>query len=139
MAADSAAIMAAAVRAAVLAKAPRRTVSVVAAAVASAFSAQATKDAAKSMPAIQRIATAGEAMPADASPEELLAALRASRAAQRKRKKENRKAARAGHFSTTPGNVAKAATEDAARNKEATAADDAGNSDGGTLVPAASR
>lgn len=93
MVADSAALLAAAVRAAVLAKAPRRTVSAVAAAVTSVLTAPATKDTVKRKPATQGAVVVGETMPG-ASPGELLTALRASRAAQRKRRKDRRRAAK---------------------------------------------
>lgn len=106
MSADGAAAMvAAAVRAAVLAKAPRRTVAAVAAAVASALGRLVTAAAvsqpkakvptgAKSAAAVGPVESAG--VP---SPEEMLAALRSARAAQRRRRKQRRRAAKeAGRF-----------------------------------------
>ena len=98
MAADGPALLAAAVRAACLAKAPRRTIQAVAAAVAGVLArpapAAATPRLAPSVPAnFGRHAADGAT--SDASPEELLAALRAARAAQRKRKKERRRAKKA--------------------------------------------
>lgn len=94
----AAALVAAAVRAAVLAKAPRRTVSAVAASVVSALGrpAAATQRPAAQVPTgAQRAAAASFAESAGGpSPEELLAALRSARAAQRRRKKQRRKAAK---------------------------------------------
>eukprot|EP00746_Dinoflagellata_sp_MGD_P147638 gnl/MRDRNA2_/MRDRNA2_79964_c0_seq1.p1 gnl/MRDRNA2_/MRDRNA2_79964_c0~~gnl/MRDRNA2_/MRDRNA2_79964_c0_seq1.p1 ORF type:complete len:296 (+),score=56.89 gnl/MRDRNA2_/MRDRNA2_79964_c0_seq1:103-888(+) len=88
--------MAAAIQAAIHAKAPRRTVAAVAAAVAGAFAhsppARATKPAgAKSAHGVQ-----GESSQVSgASPEELLEQLRETRRLQRKAKKARRKAAKA--------------------------------------------
>lgn len=90
-------MVAAAVRAAILAKAPRRTVSAVAAAVVGALgrpaAAEATRRPAASATSGAQRNGAAEAPPESAggSPEELLAALRAARAAQRRRKKLRRK------------------------------------------------
>ena len=95
MAADGPAFVAAAVRAACLAKAPRRTVQAVAAAVAGVFahphaSAKAATKV-KVTPATQCTNDLGghedEDMPA------LIEALRSARRAQRRRKKERRRAA----------------------------------------------
>ena len=97
MAADGPAMLAAAVRAACMAHAPRRTVQAVAAAVASVYAhmpARTTQKAdRKEQPATQSATVPGghadENMPA------LVEALRTARSAQRKRKKERRKAAQA--------------------------------------------
>ena len=97
MAADGPAMLAAAVRAACMANAPRRTVQAVAAAVASVYAhmpARTTQQAnRKEQPATQSATVPGghadENMPA------LVEALRTARSAQRKRKKERRKAAQA--------------------------------------------
>ena len=98
MAADGPALLAAAVRAACLAKAPRRTVQAVASAVAGVL---ARPPPAEATPAPVRPVQANfgrhaaDGATSDASPEELLAALRAARTAQRKRKKERRRAKKA--------------------------------------------
>jgi hypothetical protein len=92
---DGAAMLAAAVRAAVLAKAPRRTVQAVAAAVAGVFArpaAVAARGPAAPVPAGSQCAAKETGN--DASAEELLAALRSARSAQRKKKKERRCAAK---------------------------------------------
>mmetsp|Transcript_58117 Transcript_58117/g.115213 ORF Transcript_58117/g.115213 Transcript_58117/m.115213 type:complete len:273 (+) Transcript_58117:60-878(+) len=86
MPADGAALLAAAVRAACLAKAPRRTVQ----AVAEATDAAPATDTGEA--AGRQRAAAPE--PGGSSAEELLAALRQARAAQRRRKKERRRAKR---------------------------------------------
>ncbi|CAE8671775.1 unnamed protein product [Polarella glacialis] len=95
MASDGPALLAAAVRAACLAKAPRRTTQAVAAAVAGVILRPPT---AAAVPGPTSAAPAGPQRAAegagDASPEALLAALRSARAGQRKRKKERRKAAK---------------------------------------------
>jgi len=92
--ADGASLVAAAVRAAILAKAPRRTVAAVAAAVAGAFVHRSPAQRPAPTP---RAPTGRQAAtppaPGD-SPEELLQALRAERQAQRRRKKERRRANR---------------------------------------------
>ena len=90
---DPAALVAAAVRAAILAKAPRRTVAAVAAATAGAF---APRQAAPQPQQTSRVPTgAGAATQAPgSSPEELVHALREARQAQRRRKKERRTANR---------------------------------------------
>ena len=96
----AAAMVAAAVRAAVLAKAPRRTVSAVAAAVAAALARSAAPAAVRQpnarVPTGASSATRASPAPgADGfSPEELLAALRSARTSQRRRKKLRRKATR---------------------------------------------
>lgn len=101
MSADgAAALVAAAVRAAVLAKAPRRTVAAVAAAVASALGrlqtvAAAPQSGVKVPTGAKSAAAAAPAESADVpSPEEMLAALRSARAAQRRRRKQRRRAAK---------------------------------------------
>lgn len=102
MASNGPALLAAAVRAACLAKAPRRTVQAVAAAVASVIVRGATDEAAPNAPpglpagpstlkTGQRGPTAASA-PCDASPEELLEALRAAKAARRRKKRERKRA-----------------------------------------------
>ena len=93
MTADSAALLAAAIRACCLAKAPRRTVQAVAAAVTGVLVRSAT-DAA--------VPGAGPSVPAGPvahdytanDPGQLLDSLRAARRLQRKKKKERRKAAK---------------------------------------------
>ena len=94
MQADGAAFVAAAVRAAVLAKAPRRTVQAVAAAVAGVFVRPVVAKAARGQaaPVSQDAQCTSAQPPGDASAEVLLEALRAARSAQRRRKKERRKA-----------------------------------------------
>jgi hypothetical protein len=96
MAADGPALLAAAVRAACLAKAPRRTVQAVAAAVASVLARPANLEAApKMVPAMHAGSLRRPSEDAGgASPEELLAALRAAKSAQRKKKRERRRAAK---------------------------------------------
>lgn len=98
MAADGAALIAAAVRAACLAKAPRRTVQSVAAAVASVLvrPAATVRERSAAEPAGTPCAAAGAPAPGCPSPEELLAALRAARASARKKKKERRRAKKVG-------------------------------------------
>jgi hypothetical protein len=90
---DGSALLAAAVRAAILAKAPRRTVQSVAAAVAGVL----LRPVAKAVPLAEGKARAGnveglatEKLETGASPEVLIAALVAARKARRRRKKENR-------------------------------------------------
>jgi len=94
MPADGAALLAAAVRAAVLAKAPRRTVQAVASAVTGVLArpetAQAAKGPVPTVPAGSQSAAAESA--GEQTPEVLLQTLRAARSAQRRRKKERRKA-----------------------------------------------
>ena len=88
-----AALLAAAVRAAIIARAPRRTVAAVAGAVACAIGRPATAPAQQPVPTAPEEPSASvAAAPAGSSPEELLAALRAARAAQRRWKKTRRKA-----------------------------------------------
>ena len=93
-------MLAAAVKAAIQAKAPRRTVQAVAAAVASVV---IRPDAAvpRSDPKA-RAGTQSEAQHDDGDPAGLLASLRAARAAQRKRKKERRRAAKQAAAQTVP-------------------------------------
>jgi hypothetical protein len=90
---DGSALLAAAVRAAILAKAPRRTVQSVAAAVAGVL----LRPVAKAVPLAEGKARAGnveglatEKLETGASLEVLIAALVAARKARRRRKKENR-------------------------------------------------
>ncbi|CAE8670324.1 unnamed protein product [Polarella glacialis] len=105
MSADGAALIAAAVRAAVQAKAPRRTVAAVASAVAGALSRPAPAVAATPLPSAKVLAgLQREAAPTEAadgaSPEALLEALRGARSAARRRKKERCKARKAGAAAT---------------------------------------
>jgi hypothetical protein len=104
MAADGPAFVAAAIRAACLAKAPRRTVQAVAAAVTSVFANVATASASTRahdrQPPAATSAKAGAADD-DASPEALLEALRAARRKQRQRKKYLRRAAQAAAKATS--------------------------------------
>ena len=97
MAFDGPALLAAAVRAACLAKAPRRTVQAVAAAVTGVLARPSTAAAeqatATGMPARSQRAATHE-QDAAPSPEELQNSLRAVRTAQRRRKKERRRAAK---------------------------------------------
>ena len=89
---DGAALLAAAIRAACLAKAPRRTVQAVAAAVTGVLvrpTAAAEPRAAASVPA-----GAQSAHDEAASPDQLVDSLRVARRAQRARKKERRRAAK---------------------------------------------
>jgi len=97
--ADGAGLVSAAVRAAILAKAPRRTVSAVAAAVVSAVVGAHAKAACQTPMSSERAGTQrGTARSNDddaaGCPAALLEALRAARASQRKRKKERRRAAK---------------------------------------------
>lgn len=92
MASDGPAFVAAAVRAACLAHAPRRTVQAVAAAVAGVFAHPPAARAAP--PTVAEVPTRAHraAEPAEGkTPEELLEALRSARVAQRRRKKERRR------------------------------------------------
>ena len=106
MSADGASLMAAAVRAAVLAKAPRRTVHAVASAVAGVFARPATAATPEQAPAAragsQRTAAAAES--GDKSADELLHALRAARSAQRRRKKARRHAGKETARAAAAGN-----------------------------------
>ena len=99
MAADGAALLAAAVRAAVLAKAPRRTVQAVAAAVTGVLAAPARSSGAGQVS--QRTAELSDA--GAGSPESLLAALREARTARRNRKKERKRAAKVAAAAAAPG------------------------------------
>ena len=109
MSADGAALLAAAVSAAIRAKAPRRTVQAVAAAVTGVLTRPAC-----ATPAAERRETAkpdnlnSKKLDAnEVSAETLLAALRASRRAQRRRKKERRRASKkVSAAATAPGNTA---------------------------------
>jgi hypothetical protein len=94
-AADGPAFLAAAVSAAIRAKAPRRTVQAVASAVAGVFARPATARAAPRMRATEPAGAQSNAGKEESDPVELLHTLRAARAAQRRRKKERRKAAKA--------------------------------------------
>lgn len=95
MTVDGAALVAAAVKAAVQARAPRRTVQAVAAAVTGVLLARQETAAAPGPVAVAPPDTQGATRlngSGDASPEALLQALRAARSAQRQRKKQRRKA-----------------------------------------------
>ena len=87
--ADGAALIAAAVRAADLAKASRRTVAAVAGAVASAMAPAQHRRPREPAEAVVQTSEIGS------SPEELLASLRAARAAQRRKNKLRRREAKA--------------------------------------------
>jgi len=96
MAVNGASLLAAAIRSACLAKAPRRTVQAVASAVTGVLVRQEAVGAVPGLSArvpaeSQRTAVFKEE---ETSPEELLQTLRAVRSARRKRKKEKRKAAK---------------------------------------------
>ena len=96
MEASAADLLASAVRAAILAKAPRRTVQAVAAAVAGVLGRPATSAApAHRAQAAASAQSEAEAGLGGASPEALLEALRSARREQRRRKKERRRARRA--------------------------------------------
>ena len=95
MAVDGSALVAAAVRAACLAKAPRRTVQAVAAAVAGVCLRPVAVEGRKRATVASEPASAHDSSAGDASPEELLEALRSCRREQRRRKKARRKANRA--------------------------------------------
>lgn len=99
MSADGPALLAAAVRAACLAKAPRRTVQAVAAAVAGVLVRPATSGDAPSVVNAGRVRSefshGRNPGGSDTSPEVLLEKLRAARREQRQRKKNNRRAAKA--------------------------------------------
>lgn len=95
MAADGAAMIAAAVRAACLAKAPRRTVQAVAAAVAGVFAQHAEGAGARNRVRVQPAAqTAEDSGVSEVTPDALVEALRTMRRAQRQRKKERRRASK---------------------------------------------
>lgn len=93
MSTDGAALLAAAVRAAVLARAPRRTVQAVASAVAGVVMRPAAMGAKPATETGVPQGTVGATLPpaTGASPEELVAALREARRARRRRKRENRR------------------------------------------------
>ena len=88
--ADAAGLASAAVRAAILAKAPRRTVSAVAAAVVAACQTRLSSERART----QRGTARSNDDDVAGCPAALLETLRAARASQRKRKKERRRAAK---------------------------------------------
>ena len=98
MVSDGAALMAAAVRAACLAKAPRRTVQAVAAAVAGVF----ISAAARTTPVVVAKEPAGARVTAVVDPEALLEAKRAARREKREKKKLRRAAAKATSSSRAP-------------------------------------
>ena len=92
---DPAALLGAAIRAAILARAPLRTAWAVASAVTGVLvhsTAEAAPRAAAAAPATEEAGPATATLPTGASAEELVAALREARRAQRRRKKANRKA-----------------------------------------------
>ena len=90
---DPAALVAAAVRAAILAKAPRRTVAAVAAATAGAFLHRQAPKPQQSAKTPTR-ADDASSLPAESSPEALMQAIREDRQAKRERKRARRKANR---------------------------------------------
>ena len=92
MVADGPAFVAAAVRAACMAHAPRRTVMGVAAAVAGVFAHPATTRAKPRDVAAEQACARAEHADSEAPPEELLTALRSARRSQRQRKKQRRRA-----------------------------------------------
>ena len=94
MSADRAALLAAAVRAACLAKAPRRTVQAVAAAVAGVLVRPTAAAVPRTGPSERPSAQSDNNEDGAGDPAVALAALRASRRAQRTRKKARRKAAK---------------------------------------------
>ena len=94
MSADRAALLAAAVRAACLAKAPRRTVQAVAAAVAGVLVRPTAAAVPRTGPSERPSAQSDNDEDGAGDPAVALAALRASRRAQRTRKKARRKAAK---------------------------------------------
>ena len=131
VAADGASLLAAAVRAVILAKAPRRTVQAVAAAVTSALVHQpaASRTRAETREPAGTPA-AQPAVPKSSSPEELVAALQASRQDKRRRKKERRRANRS--LRTSNGQAAGLAlTEASLQRHDAEHAGDADNYPGG--------
>ena len=95
MAADGPALLGAAVRAACLAKAPRRTIQAVAAAVAGVLVRPGLPVATPGPSGSKLPCETGTARECTTDPSDLLEALRASRRAQRKRKKQRRRNARA--------------------------------------------
>ena len=100
MAEDRAALLGAAIRAACLAKAPRRTIQAVASAVAGVLARPHTASTHVTVPDVQPSRQRTTSARGDGcSPEELLAALREARSAQRRRKKDRRKAAKAARAS----------------------------------------
>lgn len=118
MADDGACLLAAAIRAAILAKAPRRTVQAVAAAVTGVLrsaTAEATPAQTSRVPAGAKRTAAAETS-SSKSADELLQALRAARAAQRRRKKERRKAAMAGDAAAVPQDAPVASATTGVRN-----------------------
>ena len=127
---DPAALLGAAIRAAVLAKAPRRTVQAVASAVTGVLvhsAAEAGPGAAAAAPAKEEVGPAAATPPTGASAEELVAALREARRAQRRRKKANRKA-RKGAREPSPSHVTTV-------NTGAALAVASSDNDGGPQVP----
>ena len=100
MADDRAALLGAAIRAACLAKAPRRTIQAIASAVTGVLRRPHTASTRVKVPDVQPSTQRATSAPGNGgSPEELLAALREARSAQRRRKKDRRKAAKAARAS----------------------------------------
>lgn len=91
---DGSVLVAAAVRASILARAPRRTVAAVAAATVGALHRPDARQPPPSAREPAETQPASTAMPAGTSSEVLVAALREERAAKRRRKKERRRANR---------------------------------------------
>ena len=119
VAADGPAFVAAAVKAAILARAPRRTVQGVAAAVAGVFRDTAPACAAPTAGAQECAGAkrAPEAKAMEQSPAELVEALRQARRAQRKLKKARKRDARAG-LTSADGQDLKASTEEGSAKED---------------------
>ena len=128
-AADATALLAAAVRAAILAKAPRRTVAAVAVAVAGVL-VRPTACAAPTPGATRPASTQGatEHPLAGTSPEELVNAIRLARRAQRRRKTERRQATKA--TAATSRSAAFSATAATGSTAQGPAAPDGGGHGG---------
>ena len=112
MSADGAALLAAAITAAILANAPRRTVQAVAAAVTSVLVRQTAAAEPRTNTGL-RVSVQSDHSGEDGDPALLQSSLRASRKAQRLRKKERRRAAKAEALrgSSAPNVVAIATTD----------------------------
>ena len=136
MSACGASLVAAAVRAAILANAPRRAVQAVASAVAGVAlrpDADPRSGPRHAGTPTDHVSPAGDAPPPPgSSPEELLEALRASRRAQRARKKARRRASRSSRG--TPCSGAPSQTQAAPGLRQAGAADNDSNTGGVSAV-----
>jgi len=136
MAIDGASLLAAAIRSACLAKAPRRTVQAVASSVTGVLvrqeAAGATPVPRARVPAeSHRTAVHKEE---ETSPEELLQTLRAVRSARRKRKKEKRKAAKSDRSRDRGESTAKR-SDDADEEMEAAEKEEPGSTAAAEAVP----